>query len=204
MLILKSKSLKTEIYRKAIHLSSLWMPLLMLLCNRNFCIVLFAVLLAMNFIVEYASYKRISFIGNVFRKLFIKTLRNKEINRTIFIPSGSIYILSAALIVSVCFSAKAAATAMCIALIADSGAALVGKRFGTYRFSNGKSLEGTLTFYICTIPIIIFFFPNASLFLICFTAILATTAEFFENQIGIDDNLSVPLVSGFLLNLIAA
>ncbi len=58
MIELKSKSFKTELYRKAIHLSSLWMPLLIISMPRNFCIILFCGLLAANFLVEYAAYQK--------------------------------------------------------------------------------------------------------------------------------------------------
>ena len=202
MFALKSKSVKTELYRKAIHLSSLWMPMVIMLCPRNFCIVLFAVLTALNIIVEYAAFQKTTFFGTLFRKMFIKTLRNKEINHTTFVPSGSIYILAAALLVSVCFLPKAAAAAMCIVLIAYSCAALIGKFFGTFRFSNGKSVEGTTAFLVSAILICRFFFPAISPAALCLTAFLATAAEFFENKTGIDDNLSVPLISGFILNLV--
>lgn len=202
MFAANSKSLKTELYRKAVHLSSLWMPMLIMLCPRNFCIILFSCLLGLNIIVEYAAYQKTALIGTLFRRMFIKTLRNREISRSSFTPSGSVYILAAALTVSVCFSAQAAATAMCIVLIADSNAALIGKFFGTRRFSNGKSIEGTMAFFISAVLVCLCFFPAGSLFIIYLAAVLATAAEFFEKRLGIDDNLSIPLVSGFILNLI--
>lgn len=203
MFALKSKSLKTELYRKAVHLSSLWMPLFISVYSRNLCILVFSTLLVLNLFFEYAAYRKTPLIGAIFRRIFIKTLRNEEIKRTEFVPSGSVYILAAALLVSVCFSTKAAVAAMCIVLISDSLAALIGKFFGSFRFSNGKSVEGTLTFLISTLLISRFFFPAVSPFTIFLAAILTTLAEFFENKTRIDDNLSVPLVSGFILNLIS-
>lgn len=202
MFAVKSRSLKTELYRKAVHLSSLWMPVLMMCCSRNFCILLFAALLGLDLAVEYSAYRKISGVGSLFRRMFIKTLRNKEISQSSFTPSGSVYILAAALFVSVCFSAKAAAAAMCVVLISDTLAALIGKFFGTFRFSNGKSFEGTLIFFISAVLIGASFFPGVSPFIIYPAAFLGTLAEFFENKIGVDDNLSVPLVCGFVFNLI--
>lgn len=46
------------------------------------------------------------------------------------------------------------------------------------------------------------YFPMVSPFIIYVTALLATVVEFFESKIGVDDNLSIPLISGFILNLI--
>lgn len=198
-----SKNLKTEWYRKGIHLSSLWMPLFILLAERNFCIVLFSVLLVLDFAAEYAAYCKLSGIGSLFRRVFLRVLRGKEINRVLFVPSGAVYILAGALAVSVCFSAQAAATAMCVVLVADSNAALFGKFLGTYRFYNGKSVEGTLAFFISAVSVILLFYSEVSLTVVCLTAGLATAVEFFEKEIGIDDNFAIPLISGFVLNLIS-
>lgn len=201
--MLKSKSLKTELYRKAVHLSSLWMPLFILLAPRNWSIILFAGLLVIDLLVEYAAYQKKSFIGTLFRRMFIKTLRNREVSCSRFTPSGSVYILAAALTVSVCFAPYAAAAAMSVVLISDTSAALCGKFWGRYRFYNGKSAEGTSAFFISAVLVIAFYFPGVSLAIICAAALLATATEFFEKEISIDDNYAIPLVVGFVLNLIA-
>ena len=51
----KSRAIKTELYRKAVHLSSLWMPLFIFTAPRNWSILLFFTLLAANLFVEYAA-----------------------------------------------------------------------------------------------------------------------------------------------------
>lgn len=197
------KSYKTELYRKAIHLSSLWIPFFIFHTDRNWSIFLFSVLLTINLILEYAACNKTAFIGSLFRKIFIKTLRNCEVSCNRFVPSGSVYILAAALITSVCYTPRAAAAAMSIVLISDSCAALFGKFFGTHRFYNGKSAEGSLAFLISAILIVSFLFPEASSLIIYGTAAVATGVEFFEKEIGIDDNLAIPVASGFILNLIS-
>lgn len=202
MIMMPSKSLKTELYRKAVHLSSLWMPLFILRADRNLSILLFAVLLAANFATELAAYRKTAVIGGLFRRMFIKTLRNREICRSRFVPSGSVYMLAAALVVSVCFSARAAAAAMSVMLIADSCAALVGKIFGTLRFGNGKSAEGTAAFFVSAALTVRFFFPEVSPAVVCAAASTAALAEFFEKSVKIDDNFGIPLTTGFILNLI--
>ncbi len=202
MSVALSKSLKTELYRKAVHLSSLWMPLLILQAPRNWSVMLFALLLMINLFVEYAAYQKNSFVGTLFRRMFIRTLRGKEICRREFVPSGSIYVLAGALTVSVCFSPLAAAAAMSVMLIADTAAALCGKFFGSVRFANGKSMEGTLAFFACAVLIISFFFPEISPAVSWTAAAMAAAAEFFEGRLKIDDNFSIPLVTGFVLNLI--
>lgn len=203
MSVVLSKSLKTELYRKAVHLSSLWMSLFILWADRNVSIVTFSLLLALNLIVEHAAYRKTAVVGDLFRRMFIRTLRNREVCRERFVPSGSVYILAASLIVSVCFTSRAAAAAMGVVLVADTCAALVGKVWGTYRFSNGKSIEGTAAFFSSAVWVIVLFFPTVSPLIVFSAALLAAAAEFFEKETGIDDNFAVPLVSGFVLNLIS-
>lgn len=203
MTVLISKSLKTELYRKAIHLSSLWMPLFIYRADKSWSMILFAVLALGNLFFEYAAYARVSYIGGWFRRMFIKTLRHKEICQKKFVPSGSFYILTAALICSVCFSKPVGATAMTIMLISDSCAALCGKFYGRIRFKNGKSAEGTLAFAASVILVI--FMLNKILTVSSTAAavvvITATAVEFFEKKIKVDDNLTIPLVSGLIFNL---
>lgn len=91
---------------------------------------------------------------------------------------------------------------MCVVLIADSFAALTGKFFGTFRFSNGKSFEGSAVFFISAVLIGLSFFPSVSPSIVYLAAFWAMAAEFFEKQVGVDDNLSIPLISGFMFNLI--
>jgi dolichol kinase len=202
MFEVKSKSLRTELYRKSIHLSSLWMPFIILLANKNWNILLFFTLFVGNFIIEYMTFKKLPYVSIIFRKLFIKTLRYKEIDRISFVPSGSVFVLAAALIVSVCFTPKAGAAALTVMLIADTAAALVGKSIGKFHFSNGKTFEGTLAFFISSVLVILSFYPHITPLTVLITAVFATATEFFEKDIGIDDNLMIPLVTGFILNLI--
>lgn len=198
-----NRTLKTELYRKAVHLSSLWMPALIITLPRNINIVLFFALLTLNILAERAAYCKSSGFGCLFRRMFIKTLRNREISRTNFVPSGSVYILAAALITCTCYTGKAAATAMAVMLIADTCAALAGRFLGKIKFYNGKSLEGVSAFILSALLTIVYFFPHISPAAAVATACLACAAEFFEKEIKIDDNLGIPLIAGFILNLIA-
>jgi dolichol kinase len=79
---------------------------------------------------------------------------------------------------------------------------LVGKSIGKFHFSNGKTFEGTLAFFISSVLVILSFYPHITPLTVLITAVFATATEFFEKDIGIDDNLMIPLVTGFILNLI--
>ena len=88
-------SYKQELLRKTVHLSSLWIPALILFAPRAVCVGLFAFLLSGNIVVEYGYYKRLPFFVNTYGRLFSKMLRDKE-TKGGFRFSGSPYVLGAA------------------------------------------------------------------------------------------------------------
>lgn len=205
MFALKSQkpNLKQELYRKAIHLSSLWMPLFIYLAPKAWSLILFGAAFVLNVIIEYANYRRQSWARKTFGRLFFRTLRAKETIRNHFRPSGSMYVLSAAFLCALCFSKPIAAISMTVMLISDSAAALIGKRFGSHKIYKQKSAEGTAAFFISALLVNLALNP---LFPIGFSAVIAclaaTLAELFEDKIKTDDNLSIPLICGILLTVL--
>lgn len=196
------KSLKKEFYRKAIHLSSLWIPLVIYFSTTSFAKTLFAVLLLMDFVVEYANYRRQSWARWLFAKLFARTLREKETIRASFQATGSMYVLAAALMCTVLFSKPIAIISLTVMLISDTAAALFGKACGTRKLYKNKSLEGTAAFFMSALFVnmvccSIYQFGVMSVI----ACLLATFAEMYEDKIGIDDNFSIPLSVGGVLTL---
>lgn len=197
------KSFKKEINRKLIHLSSLWIPALIYFTHPGVSIMLFSILFVGNAILEYANYKRYRWARRTFGLLFFRTLRNKELKRTTFQVSGSMYVLMAAIACTFLFSKPIAVIALTVMLISDTCAALFGKAFGTRKIYKSKSLEGTVAFFMSALLINmlyepIFHFTYASV-IACLTA---TFAEVYEDKIEIDDNLSIPLFVGFILTVL--
>ena len=92
--------------------------------------------------------------------------------------------------------------AMSIMLISDTMAALVGKAIGKHKIYQDKSFEGTAAFFFSALIIMIALTPIHPFTTKCVMAcIAATLAELFESSIKIDDNLSIPLIIGFVLTL---
>lgn len=190
-----AKNLKNEFYRKAVHLSSLWMPLLIYAAPRNFSLTVFCTLFLGNLVVEYACYRRVSLARRLFEGVFLKTLRCREIRKNRFCPSGSLYLLGAAIITTLLFPKELAVIGMTIVLISDTCAAIFGKMFGTRRLYASKSLEGTVMFFLSALYVMVAFdgmYPlGASGVAACTFAALC---ELYEKAIRVDDNFSVPLV----------
>ena len=197
------KSLKKEFYRKSIHLSSLWIPLVIYFMHPGFSVSLFALLLLGDIGLEYANYKRYPWARQIFGALFAKTLRNKETVHARFQATGSMYVLAAAILCTILFSRSVAVIALSVMLVSDTAAALFGKAYGSRKLYKNKSLEGTTAFFMSALLVNMVLSPifpfNVASVIAC---LAATFAEMFEDKLDIDDNFSITLVVGALLTFL--
>ena len=197
------KSLKKEFYRKSIHLSSLWIPLVIYFMHPGFSVSLFALLLLGDVVLEYANYKKYPWARQIFGALFAKTLRNKETVHARFQATGSMYVLAAAILCTILFSRSVAVIALSVMLVSDTAAALFGKAYGSRKLYKNKSLEGTTAFFMSALLVNMVLSPifpfNVASVIAC---LAATFAEMFEDKLDIDDNFSIPLVVGALLTFL--
>lgn len=195
-----AKNLKKELYRKSIHLSSLWIPLFIYLVHPGVSIVFFSLLFAGNAIIEYGNYKKYPWARRTFGSLFFRMLRNKETTHGKFQVSGSLYVLLAAIACTLLFPQPVAVISLSVMLISDTSAALFGKAYGTRKLYKNKSLEGTVAFFLSALIVNmlcepIYHFTYAGVI----ACAVASFAEMFEDKLEVDDNLSIPLVVGTVL-----
>ena len=197
-------SFRDELRRKAVHLSSLWMPVVML-CFAPYrwgLAVFFGVLALASVLVEHAYARGNPRIRRAYDFFFGGMLR-REPAPSDWVVSGGPPVLGAACMVLICFPPALAAAAMALMLLGDTAAALVGRRWGKTRFANGKSLEGVLAFVAvgaCGFALFLSFsgLPVVSLVLVsCAAAFAGALAEFFEKNIHVDDNFGIPFFSGW-------
>jgi dolichol kinase len=89
--------------------------------------------------------------------------------------------------------------ALSVAIFADAGAALIGKKFGKHKIVNKKhyikSVEGTLACFVIALVVLLFFVPIGVAIV---GAIVATILELMP----LNDNLSVPLATAVALKLL--
>ena len=188
-----------EIKRKLVHLSSLWMAVALLLLPRTFCVILFGVMTVLTVIVEYAYYRRIPVIRQCYGFFFGRMLRDYGDGK--FHLSGGAPVLAAACVSALFFKTPYSALAMATMLLADTAAALIGRRFGSHRFPNGKSLEGCLAFFVTGALVMTGgYFAFAYPLLVLAGGILgivgATLLELFNCELHLDDNFTIPLAAG--------
>jgi dolichol kinase len=108
---------------------------------------------------------------------------------------------TALLILALVFSPKFCAVALVVLGLADPAAAFVGRRWGRIRLINGRSLEGSATFFLvgsgAAFAALMIWHPEISLgfaILIALGAALpAAVTELLSKRV--DDNLSIPLAA---------
>jgi dolichol kinase len=112
---------------------------------------------------------------------------------------GAITFYAGATIAIVIFSEPVAAAAIAVLALADSLSTVVGYYFGRHKLpvNNKKSWEGSATFFLTALAILLFFVSPLRAF--C-TALIAMAVEALPR---IDDNISIPLAVGALLTALA-
>lgn len=200
-----SISYRQEVYRKLIHLSSMWMPVAMYYLPVMVSAAVFLFLCCGNLLLEYGHYRKWQICYPVYEFCFGKMLRNAKPCGT-FELSGSPYVLASAFLTVILFPGQYAVCAFSVMLLGDTAAALVGRKFGKTIFANGKSLEGFIAFIAASAIVVlvcamIFNYAAVVICGACIGIILASLAELFEKNIHVDDNFSIPLITGACLLL---
>ena len=126
-----------------------------------------------------------------------RIMRKKEINDI----NGSTYYLIGSLLTMILFQPTIAIASLLFLDLGDLSAALVGISFGRVRVYKSKSLEGCIAnFLVCLlVGFSIFYHVHLYEYISLVGAITATLTELFLDQIN--DNLSIPIMSGIALTL---
>jgi dolichol kinase len=114
--------------------------------------------------------------------------------------SGAAYILSTVCVTVALFDKPIAIAAIIFIIVGDTFAALIGRKFGRYRFFRGKSLEGSTACLVGTL-IVAALVPGLDRTVAVIGAIVAAVVEALP--FGIDDNVTVPILSGLAMTLAA-
>jgi len=138
-------------------------------------------------------------LKRLFYNLFGLILRKHEhMNFT-----GSTYLIFAAMLCVAFYKPDIAFLSLAYLSVGDTFAAIIGMNWGKRKFVRmKKSLEGSLACFISTVLFAMFFRGEVSYAVSLMGALIATLAELWN--IPIDDNLKLPLLSGFSMTVIGA
>jgi dolichol kinase len=173
--------------RKALHLSSLYIPLIYAFISRETALY---IILPITFIFVFLDALRLlSRQWNAsFVRLFHRLMREGEDKR---LTGSSSFLIGCSFSILI-FQKPVAIMAILILIISDTIAYIVGKRFGRIFIFN-KTLEGSLSFFFSALLIGVIF-PTIPLYVCILGAFTTTLAEALP--LPIDDNIIIPLVAG--------
>ncbi|NTW55017.1 MAG: phosphatidate cytidylyltransferase [Chlorobaculum sp.] len=182
-----------EFARKAIHLSSLLIPLIYWHIGRKQALLILTPVAAGFFLVDVTKHF-VPFISTWYHSTFGTMLRGHELTRDRLHLNGATWITLAAFILIAFFPKTIAVAAFAMVSVSDTVAALVGKRYGRHRFGQ-KSFEGSFAFFASAL-LVVALIPGLLLPVGIAMALAGTIVEALDLKIAgfrIDDNFSVPL-----------
>lgn len=179
---------KKELARKAVHLLSIFFIIIFVVVSKSYGtkLALLALVLLLVFLMEidYVRVelgKKIPFISRFFRR--------KERNK----HGGQVFFLIGAIISLAAFDFRIAISALLMTTFGDMAAALIGKRFGKTWITKDRAIEGILAEFMVDVILGYIILGNWIVLLV-----MAITATIVETAISkLDDNLMIPLFSGF-------
>ena len=183
-----------ELRRKTIHLLGLIVPILYLFTTRQNAIIGVGGLVALALGAELLKILFPTF-RVIFLRIFSPILRSQERKGGL---TGTTYYLIGSFLCILFFDKTLAIVCLCFLTLGDLFAALIGKQWGRIKLFSRKSLEGSLAcFIVCTvIALLMGLHPVVAIT----GAIVAALIELLP--IGIDDNVTMPLISGLAMHIL--
>ncbi|MCK4428549.1 MAG: hypothetical protein KAW16_08715, partial [candidate division Zixibacteria bacterium] len=182
-----------EFKRKATHLVALVIPIGYFLLPKLLSVLILALFALGSIVTDIIRLKRLPLHGFL-NRLIGPVLREHEDSDF----TGSSYILTASVLSILLFDKNVAVAAISFIILGDIAAALVGRKYGKIKIKR-KSLEGSLAcLFMCLLVAIIV--PGFPLWIGLVGAFTATVVEGIT--FPINDNFSVPLISGLVMHVL--
>lgn len=194
--------LKNELRRKAIHLSSIVIPISYYFIEKNLVLILVGI--GTVFMILLDIFRKIfPAVNDLYVKVMGTVLRKHEEDvKKHFLTGGTYYAIGFFLAVLL-FKKEIAIPSILIMIVCDTFAALVGRKFGKHRIWD-KTIEGSLAFFVVGL-VIVFATPKVTtnyteyVFAV-FALLIVTLIEVLP--VKIDDNISIPVSFGLIYTIL--
>ncbi len=189
-----------ELLRKSTHLSGLILPILYFFFDKPFMLIVVGSITFIAYSVEFGK-RYFPKFSKYFFQYLKPLLRSHELEGAI---TGATYYITGVFLCIIIFDKSIAIACIFFIILGDTAAALVGKRWGRTKLIGNKSLEGSAAcFIVCSLITLLLINPivgNTG----AINPIVGITGAFFATltellPLRIDDNLTVPLISGAIM-----
>ncbi len=188
-------SYRQELGRKALHLLTLAVPAFLLWRGKASTLPIVAGLAVVALAADIARAKSKEF-NRFIRRFFGFLMRRSELEDTSrqVVFNGATWVLVGASLSILFYDEQVAAAALCIFLIGDAAAALIGRPLGRIRLpGQRKTLEGSLAFFIAA-GVFSFWLPEPTPLTGLAGAAAGAVAEAIP--LPVNDNVRVPVLAG--------
>ena len=191
-------ALFNEILRKAIHISSVIIPLayFFFIKDRTLMIFILLVLTMVSLLIEYHRIKNKG-RARYFFQTYLQPMLRPEEKRGHF--TGATWMMIGFTIAVLIFDIDVAVFSLLFLSLGDSAAGLLGRAFPIGKIWN-KSILGSLSGFIISIIVVYAINVTLPLQIIIFGAISAMLIELIP--LKINDNLSIPIFSGVIMQIL--
>lgn len=173
-----------EIIRKSIHLSNLVVPLFLYIYDKTLTLYILFPLTILFITIDILRINN-PYVKKLYNTFFKSITRNSEDDSL----TGASYVFLSSTLIILFFPKSIAIASLMIMSISDTLAAIIGRMYGVVEI-NGKTLEGSVGFFLSSIFIVLIF-SELNIFIAIFSVIVATCAELYS---PINDNLFVPIL----------
>jgi len=202
----KNISFWQELLRKAIHLTSLSIPISYIFFTKEEILMVIVPIMILAIVSDLAT-KRVAFLRSLYLKAFGFMLRKHEIKTKKMLLNGASWVMISAVLTIFFFPKLIAIVGLSILFISDMVAAIIGRKYGKRRFLGlkKKSWAGTVAFFASAMLVviaygIIFNVPYFYYFIGLFACIAAAVGEAISKKIlRTDDNLTIPISFGVIM-----
>ena len=188
-------TVRDEIIRKIIHLFTLVIPVGYMILPKGTVLLILSLASLVAVCVELARFRWFGF-SRWFCRITGNLLREHERSDL----TGATYLLVGSFLTILFFDKSIALTALLFLIVSDAFGALVGKIWGRHFIYEDKTLEGSVVFLFTALAIVFFIHDGHVM-----VGLIGVAVGFLIDVFGkrVDDNLTIPLGSGLVMQVLS-